>query len=268
MQSYIGVGINYEYTNVKPEVDPEINDNYLSLKEYHFHNLMLDIQYVFNSMNQVFYPTQGAYFRGKFSRSLLHEVNAEFTQDSIQDAIGTTNGFSRLGLHLEKRIPFQKKVSGIIRALTGFTFVDGLQSKDISFLDYGYGANYFLGGVLERPRKSEYALRGLQEAELVVTQFMMLNLGVQFNPFKSVYFTPHLNLATVGYDNFTDYMKDAFSPNGNWSEETGTSGVISAGVTASYKSILGPVDLDVSWANDINKIRVFFGIGYQFNRSK
>ena len=268
LQSYIGAGFNYEYTNVKPEIDPEINDNVLSLYKYQFHQLEVNIQYVFNTMNSVFYPSYGTYFKARLGRAVIHHADIEFTQDTIPDAAGTTNGFTRLGLIFEKRIPFQNKISGILRASTGFTFVDGLQSGEISFLNYGYGANYFLGGVLERPRTDDHALRGLQEAELVVTQFMMLNIGVQFNPFKSIYFTPHVNLATVGHDNFSEYMKDAFSPGGSWSDENETSGVISAGVTASYKSILGPVDFDVSWANDINKIRVFFGIGYQFNRSK
>ena len=198
----------------------------------------------------------------------MHHADIEYTQDSIPNEAGTTNGYTRLSLNFEKRVLFQNKITGIVRAMTGFTFVDNLQSGDISFINYGYGANYFIGGVLERPRVDDHTLRGLQEAELVVTQFMMLNLGVQFNPLKNIYLTPHVNLATVGHDDFTDYIQDAFSPGGNWSTENETSGIFSTGVTASYKSILGPVDLDISWANDINKVRVFFAIGYQFNRSK
>lgn len=267
LRSYIGVGLNYEYTNVKPEVDPEINDNVLSLYKYQFHQLDIYIQYVINTMNSVYYPSYGTYLKAKLGRAVIHHADIEYTQDTIPNAEGTTNGFTRLGLNFEKRIPFQKKISGIIRASTGFTFVDDQQSGELSFVDYGYAANYYLGGVLERPRKEDHPLRGLQEAELVTTQFMMLNIGVQFNPLKSIYFTPHINLATVGHDNFTNYMEDAFSPSGNWSTENETSGVFSTGVTASYKSILGPVDLDFSWANDINKIRVFFRFGYQFNRS-
>lgn len=267
LQSYIGMGLNFEHTNVKPEVDPNINDNVLSLDRYQFHHLEVNVQYVTNTMNSSFYPSQGTYFKAKLGRSLIHYADIEYTQDTIPDVYGDTNGFSRFVLNYEKRIPFQKNISGIIGASTGFTFADPLQAGEISFLDYGYGANYYLGGILERPRKDDHPFRGLKEAELVVSQFMMLNLGVQFNPMKSVYLTPYFNLATIGYGNFSGYMKDAFSPKGSWSEENETSGVISAGITTSYKSFLGPVDFDVSWVNDINKIRVFFGIGYQFNRS-
>lgn len=267
LQSHIGIGLNYEHTNAKPEVDPDINDNVLSLYRYQFHHLELNVQYVLNTMNYPFYPSHGTYFKAKIGRALVHYADIEYTQDSIPNADGPTNGFTRLGLNFEKRIPFRKNITGIVRASTGFTFIDDLQSGEISFLNYGYGANYYLGGVLERPRKDDHPFGGLREAELIASQFMMLNLGIQFNPLKSVYLTPHLNFGTVGYDNFSNFIKDAFSPSGSWSNENETSGIFSIGITSSYKSFLGPVDLDVSWINDINKIRVFLGVGYQFNRS-
>ena len=95
----------------------------------------------------------------------------------------------------------------------------------------------------------------------------MLNLGVQINPIKNIYITPHFNIATISYDSFDDYIKDAFNPQGSWSEENSTSSVVSVGLTTSYMSLFGPIDMDFSWINDINKIRFFVGIGFQFNRS-
>jgi NTE family protein len=267
LSSYIGMGINYEYSNVKPEVDPNVSENLLFLERYQFHHLELNLHYLLNTMNKVFYPSHGTFLEAKLGRALVHHANLEFTQDTIAIIEGETNGFTRLGLDFEKRIPFHSKISGVFEASTGFTFVDELQPGEISFFDVGYGANYFIGGTWERPRKNTYIFRGLKDAELAVSQFMMLNLGIQFNPISKIYLTPHVSMASIGYDNFTEYIKDAFSPGGRWSEEVETSGVISAGVTAAYASFLGPIDLDISWVNDINKIRVFFGFGYQFNRS-
>jgi NTE family protein len=43
--------------------------------------------------------------------------------------------------------------------------------------------------------------------------------------------------------------------------------LFSAGATASYNSYLGPINLDVSWVNDINKFRIFFSVGMHFNLS-
>jgi NTE family protein len=33
------------------------------------------------------------------------------------------------------------------------------------------------------------------------------------------------------------------------------------GATAAYDSYLGPINFDVSWVNDINKLRLFFSVG-------
>ena len=267
LSSYIGLGINYEFTNLRPEIDPNVSDNLVNLENYQFQFLELNMQYLINTMNEVYYPSRGSFFKAKLGRSLISYADLEFSQDTIANIKGETNGFTRLGLNIEQRIPLKKNISGVIQVSSGFTFYDAIQSDEVSALNVGYGVNYFIGGNLERPRKDDYVFKGLRETELVVTQFMMLSLGIQFNPIRKIYLTPHINFASIGFDNFDKYMEDAFSPNGKWSEETETSGVISAGATASYKSFLGPIDLDVSWVNDINKFRVFFGFGYQFNRS-
>ena len=95
----------------------------------------------------------------------------------------------------------------------------------------------------------------------------MINMAARFRPMQKIYLTPHLNLGSVGFDNFDDYSNDFFTPNGSWDEESRTSFLVTAGVTASYNSILGPIDFDVSWVNNVSKIRLFLGVGYHFNRS-
>ena len=82
-----------------------------------------------------------------------------------------------------------------------------------------------------------------------------------------VYLTPHLNLGSVGFDTFDSYTNDFFSPNGQWDEQRATSFLMTAGITASYNSILGPIDFDLSWVNNLDKTRLFIGVGYHFNRS-
>jgi NTE family protein len=78
---------------------------------------------------------------------------------------------------------------------------------------------------------------------------------------------PHANLSSVGFSGFSDYIQEAFNPKGNWKDFDETGALISAGVTASYHSLLGPITFDVSWVNNIHKTRLFFGLGIQFNRS-
>ena len=55
--------------------------------------------------------------------------------------------------------------------------------------------------------------------------------------------------------------KNAFSPNGTWTENFETSTLMSVGANGSYHSFLGPINFDLSWVNKINKVRVFFSVG-------
>jgi len=218
-------------------------------------------------MDAVFYASKGTYLKAKTARSFFHEVELEYSDEAQTTIKGTTNGFTKLSLDFEKRIVLKEKIVGIVAATTNFIFEDNQKSDDVSFTGYGYGAKYYLGGNLLNPRTSSYSFYGLHEDELNVSQFMKLNLAIQFNPINKIYLTPHFNIASVGFDDFDNYIDDAFSPNGNWAEMFETSILISAGATASYNSYLGPVNFDVSWVNDINKVRVFFSIGLHFNLS-
>lgn len=267
LSSFVGVGVNYKYTNLKPKTDPDISDNVVDLKRYSSNNFEIYAHYLFNDMNNVYAPTYGTYFKTSIRRSLYHNVDLEYFDQISLDVKGETNGFTKIGLDFEKRFQLQKKITGIIGTTANFIFMDNLQSNDLSFSDYGYASRYFLGGSLISPRKGSFSFSGLYDDELNVTQFMKLNLGVQFNPIKKLFLTPHFDIASVGFGDFSDYIKNSFSPKGGWEEGIETSTLMSAGVKVTYFSFLGPVDFDVAWVNDINKVRLFFSIGLQFNRS-
>jgi len=267
LNSYVGVGLNYENTNLKPEADADIVENVFGLKNYNFNNFEISGHYVFNNMAAVNYSSKGTYLKAKIARSFFHELDLEYSDEAQTTIKGATNGFTKLSLDFEKRIVLKNKIVGIVAATTNFVFEDTQKSDDVSFSGYGYAAKYYLGGNLLNPRASSYSFNGLHEDELNVSQFMKLNLAIQFNPINKIYLTPHFNIASVGFDDFDDYIDDAFSPKGNWSEMFETSSLISTGVTASYNSYLGPVNFDVSWVNDIDKVRAFFSIGLHFNMS-
>ncbi len=267
LTSYVGLSFEYENTYITPRIDPDINENIILLKKYNFNNFEVNAHYVFNNLNTVFYAEKGLFFKAKIGRSLIHDVNVEFSDEDQTKIKGATNGFTKLSLEFEKRAPINKKITGILLATTGFIFEDNLKSNDVSFSEYGFAAKYFLGGNLLHPRGGSHTFPGLHEDELIVNQFMKVNLGVQFNPINNIYLTPHFNYASVGFEDFDEYIKDVFSPKGSWSEQFETSSLFSLGTTFSYHSYLGPVNFDVSWVNDINKVRVFFSIGLQLNVS-
>jgi len=267
-KSYVGVGINYEWSTLKPKIDPTISDNVLGIESYDFETLDIYAQYVYNSMDKPFYSNRGTYFQARLGTSVYNDVDAKYLEDlDIPRVSGKVSDFAKFSLHFEKRIPINPHVVAIIGASTGYTFYDDTDSSANSYGGFGYAAHYFLGGNIVRPRKDNFILPGLKEDELTVTQLTMINMAAQFRPLDKVYLTPHLNLGSVGFDDFDTYSNDFFSPNGRWDEGSTTSFLVTAGVTASYNSILGPIDFDVSWANNVSKIRLFFGVGYHFNRS-
>lgn len=267
--SYAGIGIHYESTRLKPEVNPDIQDNLVGLERYQYKSYDVYAHFAVNTMNQVFYPTAGTYFKSKLSQSVYNDGEFDFSDDAADDLSGSFGSITKLSLDYEKRFPIRKKMTAILGATGGFTFYNdpGTESGDLSYSTYGYGSKYYLGGVLERPRKDNYIFQGLNEAELPVTQFMMLRMSLQYNIAGKIYLIPHINLATVGFKDFSNYVDDAITPEGSWDETSEPSGVFSAGITASMNSFLGPIDFDISYINDVDKIRFFFGIGLQFNRS-
>lgn len=148
-----------------------------------------------------------------------------------------------------------------------FIFEDELQNDNVSFSDYGYAAKYFLGGIIPSSGSNRFSFPGLNEDELNVSQFMGAKLGAQINPIGKIYITPHFNIASVGYKNFNEYIGDAFSPKGNWDHGAETSLILSGGAALSYQSILGPIHFDTSWINNIDRVRLFFSVGFSFNPS-
>jgi NTE family protein len=142
-----------------------------------------------------------------------------------------------------------------------FIFEDKIKNNELSFDDYGYGSKYFLGGYLVSPRENSFVFPGLKENELGVNQFIKLDVGFQFNPKSNLYLTPHLNYASLGFQGFESFIKSAFSSKGKWTDQFRTSNLFAMGATAAYDSYLGPINFDVSWVNDINKLRLFFSVG-------
>ncbi len=265
LHSYAGIGISYEYSSLAPKNNTEINDNLID--NYLFSNLEIDAHYVYSKMDKVYYPSKGTYIRVGVARSLIHDLGVLFADEEFNDIKGSTNGFTKAMFDFERRWAFTDKITGILGVNAAFIFEDKLESDDWWFSDYGYAAQYSLGGTVTAPRKGSYVFPGLHEDEIFVNQMMRINAAVQINPFSKFYFIPHVNIATVGFSEFDKYIENAFSPVGDWSDGVEASSIVSAGINVGYHSFLGPLNFDISYVNDINKVRVFFSVGILFNRS-
>lgn len=135
-------------------------------------------------------------------------------------------------------------------------------NNQADFSQYGIGAKFILGGNLPSPQKNTVPFSGLKTSEVLSNQIIKLNLAWQYNFQNNLYFTPHFEAASLGYGNFRDFIGKALSPNTRWDNLSDTGFLTSFGTTFSYNSIIGPIDLDFSWINNINKLRVFLGVGF------
>ena len=267
LYSYVGVGIDYELTNLRPKFDPDLVGNFFGLKKYNFNTIEINANYTYNSLNKVFFSTKGTYFKGSVSRSIHNTIYIEPIDENSPSIDGFTNSFSKLNLSFEKRVGFTKKIIGILKGTTNFIYEDTLKSNEVSFDEYGYAGKYSLGGYIPNNRSRSYLFAGLHEDELTVNQFMKLTLALQLNPINKIYVVPHFNIASVGFTNFDNYIDDAFFPKGDWEDKMETSLLMSAGATFSYNSLLGPVNFDISYINDVDKLRLYFSLGFLFNSS-
>ena len=265
LTSYLGLGLNYESSIIKPKSDPEIIANTLALKRYFFDTIDLDAHFVFNSLNAVFFAARGALIKAKVTRSIYNSVDAKPADELETRVEGKTNGFTKFSASFEKRFPIQEKLTLTFNTHTNFIFQDAVSSDEVLFQDFGFGSKYFLGGNLISPREGSIVFPGLRENQLAVNQFIKIHMSFQYNPTNNVFITPHINYATVGFGAFENYLKDVLLPDGRWTERIETSSLFSAGTTLSYNSLLGPVNFDVSWVNDINKLRFFFSFGLFLN---
>ncbi|MGC1630646.1 MAG: patatin, partial [Gelidibacter sp.] len=267
LSSYVGFGLKYQNTYLKPTIKPELNGNVFGLKSYDFNDLQINAHYVLNTFDGVLFATKGTSIKTTIGRSLYNDVQVRFSDTNLASEKGPTSDYLKFGSSYERRLPLTHSTSAIIGVSGNFILVDEGNHNEVSFTDYGFGAKYFLGGNQLDPRSDSYIFPGLNEAEVTVSQFMKLNLGLQYNFRTNLYVIPHVDVATVGFKGFEDYFNTAFTAKGRWEDSDTTSFLISSGVTLGYKSILGPVSFDCSWVNGADKLRFFIGVGFQLNRS-
>lgn len=267
LKSYVGFGLNYHFTNLKPKYDTEYNPNVFNINNYNFNDSEINLHYSYNDMDKAFFATNGTILKANISRSLFTNANISFSDPNLTSVSGSTNGYTKFGFAIEKRALLKKKITGMIGFDSYFIFQDKLKNNQASFSDYGYASKYFLGGIIPSSGSSRFSFPGLNEDELNVTQFMGIRMGAQMNIKGKIYLTPHFNMATVGFDNFNEYIDKVFTPKGNWDQNLEPSLVLSSGAAISYQSILGPIHFDASWINNIDKTRLFFSVGFSFNPS-
>ncbi len=262
--SYIGAGVSYDYSVLKPINNVDEINNILNIGHYKIGSFEGYLHYRYNNLSTVFNPKSGSKINVSILRSFSNSVDIHETFPDNRYK-GSYNNYFKAGVNYEKRIKLSEKSTIISGVSLNYTFQDPLKQGKLSFNEEGQLKMYFLGGFLENPKKNNFVFKGLHPFELPVTQFSKINLAYQYNPFGNLFVTPHFDLAYVGFKDFNEYVSDVVDmggyPTGHWSQLNSTSNLISAGGTLTYKTFLGPINFDVSWVNDIDQIRGFFSLG-------
>lgn len=262
MRSYIGFNLNYQ--NI--QLEPKVKNNLYTLNSYSFEVIQMGMHYNSNTFNSTTFPTTGTLIKGNIGRSLTNDVKIDFTDINASNRQGSISNYTKFGFQYEKRTPLAAKISAIYGISGNYLIADNEGQDEISFADYGLGAKYTLGGYLQDPRKDSFIFPGLNEGELMITQFTKLNASLQYNFKPKLFIIPHVDFAAVGFNKLENYIENVFSTNADWQDQKDARYLFSSGATIGYDSILGPVTLDISWVNDVNKIKIFFGVGFQLHR--
>lgn len=264
LKSYAGIGVGYENSILKPTIPPKLITGDISLEKYKFQTLLLNASYNYNSYERKYFPASGSNLRLTYKRSVYNNLDVKTTAPELFDLSEELNNYSKLILDASTRIPITSKATVFTGITTAFIFEDSLEDDEYSYLDYGIGVQYFLGGSTLLARSDSFAVPGLKEGEALASQFTKLNFGLQYALHKKVFISPHLDLVLFGTGSFSDYLENIGKFSSNWQETDNTGLIISSGLTASYNSIIGPISVDASFVNDIDKVRFFVGVGYSF----
>jgi NTE family protein len=267
LESYAGVFVNYQLTNLEPKVNLNEDNSSFILTSYTFNAIQVGAHYVYNTFNTTLFATDGTAFRAQASRSLNNEVKLSFSNSNFPEEKGSVANFTKFGWDYERRIPLSETLTGCVGVTGNFIVIDQEDEDDLSFSAYGLGAKYFIGGNELNPRRDNFMFSGLNQSELTVTQFTKVSLGLQYNFKPKLYIIPHVELAAVGHGKFDNYVSNLFDATSNWRAYKDVGLLLSSGVNFGYNSILGPVTFDVSWVNDLDKARISFGVGFPLNRS-
>lgn len=264
LKSYFGFGLNYHYTHLRPKTDPGFNTVF-NLNSYYFNNIEINAHYYTDNLNKVFFASTGNKLQIQLSRSLLQDIDINYTNNNAQNFSGSTNSFTKFNFSYENRIPIKNKVV-VLEASGGFLFEDKIKANQISINEFGYSAKYFIGGYTPNVLKNSATFAGLQENQLNISQFLKVNASLQTNLTSKVFLIPHIDIAAVGFNEFHEFKKNFYAPKGKWQDEKSSSMLLSSGATISYNTFLGPIVFDTSWVNN-NKLRLFFSVGLLFNPS-
>jgi len=266
--SMLGVGALWQWNDIEPKIDPrdELTNDPIEVITYKFRTIAARIFYQKNTFDKVYFPTTGQWIRAELNYNFSNPFDTHLLVDTATIASearieGSVQTYARLHLKAQKNIALAKKMTLQLIGQVGLT--QEMFTKSDRYSPYLFAAGDFIsaGGQLQRPRSTSYTFIGLREGELSVPQILIAGIQVQFNPIKNIYLIPAVNVLAAGYDpkDFWNTLSDFKFADDAIDQAFYQVGY---GVTSSYMSLIGPIQFTLSKDAQVDKLRVFFSVGF------
>jgi NTE family protein len=267
-ERYWGVGLGYQGYQLKPKVDPRSDPNAQALEiiKYNLNTFSFNVQFRRISLDKVFFPTKGSLLRAEGKINFVAPVYIEFwvTGDTVSQQVnvsGNIQPYARLNVQGMRNIPMGRKTTLQLIGQIGLTQEVSDQADKLSAYAIAAGDFLNVGGQIFRTRHNNFVFTGLREAEVAVPQVITMGTQLQWEMSKNIYLIPVVNMLVGGYDSEV-YWKSFFDF--KFTERTTEHAFyqLGYGITASYMSLIGPIQLSFSRDLQVDRSRFFFNIGF------
>ncbi|WP_430403575.1 BamA/TamA family outer membrane protein [Fluviicola sp.] len=241
------------------------------------------MNYQRNTFNSLFYPIKGSniVFENRFALlsdeqiksyfSYLDTISTKIIQESFKDKVKFNPSY-RVSFVFEKYFKIVPKLSLITALKTGFVINQLYKVKNASDTPTAENetsfAEYFsIGGINTTSRTGSVDLWGYRNGEISSKAFYTLRFGAQWEVIHKLFVTPYVNIlySTASMDDFGKNIPYAFDYAKKDPLKTyDYTSSIGYGINVRFKTILGPINLNVSKISSFNKPTAFLSVGYYF----
>jgi NTE family protein len=241
--------------------DPETFTQTTALSSWLQRKPSLSFGYKKDSRNQPFFATRGEEINAELNWNISDYNRIRyFVRDSAKAKLREVQNTQynpqtlRLRFQAAHYFPIHKKASFIVEEFVGIggAIQDSLPNK----IDLGKDnpEGFYLGGTDWHWRDNIVPLLGFRQTEIRANQVMKLGIKLQYSPFKNAYLTPAVEFAAIE-SGFRDFYKNFFSLD--------TQGFVAYGITAGYRSPIGPISITYAQNSAYTKSYWYFTLGFK-----
>jgi NTE family protein len=272
LNKMIRADIDAQWNNFTPDIDPKnLNDPpSIAFSGLQIQNAGLQLQYLFNGLNRVLFPTKGTYFRIETRMAFLQKYRLMlFINDTVKYPTREYNeDFQeprqfRFLTEYQRFFELGKKVSLYGRLNFGGTIslYDPDKTSFWEGSDFNLLENFLIGGNEYRSRSNWIPFFGLRGSEYVARQYAMAGVGAQWEPARHVFVLAHINVLASSASDHLDLSTISNLVPGQ--SQSGIERITGGAIQIGYQSLIGPIKFTVATEDKYRIIRTFLSIGFR-----